>query len=140
MAILLAILITLTISSIAIGAALLRIESEGIETTMGGCGFGVFGALALLGYSAYRWLRTGEGITVSVRDAIEHFPFSELWLKKVSWIGLQDLNDAYLQSNLIWSLVAVPLAALFVYLTVSERIADNRPRKPTKRGSIQGDA
>lgn len=83
----------------------------------------MFAIIGCLGVGAFWWLKNGNWLTISPELIINALSnnniIKDILLREASWLGIQEINTWYLQSNLSWSflLTFVVLILSLVFTT-----------------------
>lgn len=128
---------------LAVGAVLAVIaawsprESEGMDTVTVGCAAVLFGTLVFLSLSVWRWLHSGHWPSYSIGRAVTRLVDLGVLPRAIrSWHAggfLGRLNTAYAGSDVMWTLITVPLFMFVLYLLIARRRAHRRRVRRSQR-------
>lgn len=72
-------------------------------------GYGLFGAIIILGYQVYQWLKNGEWLDITLHKGLYYLEIDLTRITAIEWQGVQRF--------LFW-LLEVPLAAVVAVLSI----------------------
>lgn len=79
-------------------------------------GFMLLSPFVFLAYGAIQWLRFGEWQRITVLDSLAYLNQKGLdvsyFLQQVEWQGIQKINELYLDTNIGWTFLWVPIAII----------------------------
>lgn len=83
--------------------------------------------IALGAFGAYWWLRTGSWVTITVADTLNIISAlgidTRFLLKPISWLGVQQLSQEYLESGIGWTISFVSMTLFFAHLSLVDIVS-----------------